>query len=288
VSDWLLASEPLVRLASFAAVLAGMALWEGLAPRRERALTRAARWPHNLALAVLNTVLVRLLFPSAAVGTALLAEARGWGLLPWLGVPAWLAPLAAVVALDFAIYLQHRVFHAVPLLWRVHRVHHADLDLDVTSGARFHPIEILLSMAIKLALVVALGAPAVAVLLFEVLLNATAMFNHANARLPAGLDRALRLVVVTPDMHRVHHSVRREEADSNFGFNLPWWDRLLGTYRAEPAGGHRGMTLGLAALRDPTGCSRLDRLLALPWVRLDEGAGPPATRACARPADGGG
>ena len=189
--------------------------------------------------------------PTTAVGLALVAEARGWGLVHALGLPMWASVPLAVVALDLAIYLQHVLFHAVPALWRLHRVHHADLEIDVTTGARFHPIEILLSMGIKLGVVAALGAPAVAVLLFEVLLNATSMFNHSNVRMPLRLDRVLRWVVVTPDMHRVHHSIAARETNSNFGFNLPWWDRLFGTYRDQPAAGHEAMTIGIEQFRAP-------------------------------------
>jgi sterol desaturase/sphingolipid hydroxylase (fatty acid hydroxylase superfamily) len=194
----------------------------------------------------------------------MLAESRGWGLFHLLDTPLWLSLVVSVAALDFAIYLQHRLFHAVPLLWRLHRMHHADLEIDVTTGARFHPIEILLSMIIKLGVVIALGAPAAAVLMFEVLLNATSMFNHGNVRLPLAADRLLRWVVVTPDMHRVHHSILPRETNSNFGFNLPWWDRLLGTYRPQPEAGHDGMTIGLDIFRDVREL-RLDRLLLQPF-----------------------
>ena len=197
-----------------------------------------------------DTLLVRILFPTTAVGLALLAEARGFGLFNVVALPAWVAVVASVVILDLAIYLQHVLFHAVPALWRLHRMHHADLEFDVTTGLRFHPIEILLSMLIKFAVVAALGAPALAVLIFEVLLNATSMFNHGNVRIPAGLDRVLRWLVVTPDMHRVHHSILSRETNSNFGFNLPWWDRLFGTYRAQPAAGHEAMTIGIEQFRD--------------------------------------
>lgn len=243
-----------------------MAAWEVLAPRRRQAIGRGVRWTNNIALVALDTLLVRLAFPMAAVGAALWAEGAGWGLFHWLGVPWWLAVPLAVLLLDLAIYTQHVVFHAVPALWRLHRVHHADLEFDVTTGLRFHPLEILLSMAIKIALVVALGAPAVAVLIFEVLLNATSQFNHGNVRLPAPVDRALRRIVVTPDMHRVHHSVVRAETDSNYGFCLSWWDRLFGTYRAEPAAGHDGMTIGLEEFRTPRDLW-LDRLLLQPFAR---------------------
>ena len=213
---------------------------------------------------VLNTVVLRLLFPAAALGMAWYAQEHGWGLFNAVQVPAALAVAATVVALDFLIYLQHVMFHAVPALWRLHRMHHADLDFDVTTGARFHPIEIALSMGIKLAAVVVLGAPPVAVVIFEVILNATAMFNHGNLRLPLAVDRVLRLVVVTPDMHRVHHSVIPAETNSNFGFSLPWWDRLLGTYRAHPAAGHEAMTIGIEQFRE-AGDLRLDRMLVQPF-----------------------
>ena len=262
--DILLGHEPLIRLSVFAGIFAAMAAWEVLAPRREQKLARGTRWPSNIGIVVLDTVLVRLLVPTTAVGLALVAEARGWGLMHALGLPMWASVPLAIVALDLAIYLQHVLFHAVPALWRLHRVHHADLEIDVTTGARFHPIEILLSMGIKLGVVAALGAPAVAVLLFEVLLNATSMFNHSNVRMPLRLDRVLRWVVVTPDMHRVHHSIAARETNSNFGFNLPWWDRLFGTYRDQPAAGHEGMTIGIEQFRAPAE-QRLDRMLTQPF-----------------------
>jgi sterol desaturase/sphingolipid hydroxylase (fatty acid hydroxylase superfamily) len=212
----------------------------------------------------LNTALVRVLLPTTAVGLALVAQKRGWGLLNNLPVPPWVAVVASVVLLDLAIYLQHVMFHAMPALWRVHRMHHTDLDFDVTTGARFHPIEIVLSMLIKFGVVVALGASALSVLIFEVLLNATSMFNHGNVHLPEKLDRYLRWLVVTPDMHRVHHSVVIVETNSNFGFNLPWWDRLLGTYRDQPAAGHEGMTIGIAQFREVRELW-LDRMLLQPF-----------------------
>lgn len=268
----LLAHEPLIRLAIFAGILALMAGLEAWLPRRQRSAGRWLRWPSNLGVVVVDSVVVRLVFPTAAVGLALALEGRGVGLLPWLGVPQPLAILLAVVLLDLAIYLQHVMFHAVPALWRLHRMHHADLDFDVTTGLRFHPVEILLSMVIKLMVVVALGAPAVAVLIFEVLLNAIAMFNHANLRLPERLDRLLRVVLVTPDMHRVHHSVVPRETNSNFGFNLAVWDRIFGTYRAQPAAGHEAMTIGIEQFRDPREL-RLDRMLTQP-LREDDRAYP--------------
>ncbi len=261
----ILDNEPVIRLGFFAGVLILVAAWEAARPRRARSLSRWLRWPSNFAIVAFNTIVLRLLFPAAATGMAWLAQERGWGLFNNLEVPAALAIVASVIVLDLFIYLQHVMFHAVPALWRLHRMHHADLDFDVTTGARFHPIEIVLSMAIKLAAVAVLGAPAVAVVIFEVLLNATAMFNHGNLRLPEGVDRFLRLVVVTPDMHRVHHSIVPAEANSNFGFNLPWWDRLLGTYRAQPAAGHEAMTIGIEQFRTPKDL-RLDRLLVQPFL----------------------
>jgi sterol desaturase/sphingolipid hydroxylase (fatty acid hydroxylase superfamily) len=258
-------SESVVRIGCFGGILAAMALWELLAPRRRLTMGRPIRWASNLGLVAVDTVAVRLLIPLGAVGVAMQAQARGWGLFHNMDLPEWLAVVLAVVALDGVIYFQHLLFHAVPVLWRLHMVHHADLDFDVTTGVRFHPLEILLSLGIKATAVVLLGAPALAVLLFEVILNATSLFGHGNVRLPAWLDRLLRLVVVTPEMHRVHHSVRARETNSNFGFNLPWWDYLFGTYRAQPADGHEGMTIGLEQFRDER-VERLHWMLLLPLV----------------------
>jgi sterol desaturase/sphingolipid hydroxylase (fatty acid hydroxylase superfamily) len=257
--------EPVIRLSVFAVVLVAMALLERGFPRRPQRLSWR-RWPSNLGLVALSSGLLRLLAPAGAVGVALWAESRGLGLFPALGLPFWVAAPLAVVLLDLLIYAQHRVFHAVPLLWRLHRVHHADPELDASSGLRFHPVEILLSLGIKAAAVVALGAPPEAVLAFEVLLNATSMFNHANVAIPGWLDRPLRWVLVTPDMHRVHHSEIREETDSDFGFCLSWWDRLFGTYRAEPRLGQLGMVIGIEGWRADDE-QRLDRLLAQPFRR---------------------
>lgn len=258
-------SEEGLRLSCFAAVLVVMALWEALAPRRRTVTSKSRRWFSNLTLVCLNTLLVRLVLPLGAVGTAMLAQERGWGFFHALNFPDWLAVTLSVIALDLVIYLQHVIFHAVPLLWRLHMVHHADLDIDVTTGIRFHSLEILLSLVIKLAAIVLLGAPALAVLFFEILLNATSMFSHGNVRLPRALDRLLRLVLVTPDMHRVHHSALVTETNSNFGFNLPWWDFLFGTYRGQPAAGHEGMTIGLAQLQDER-VEHLAWMLALPFL----------------------
>lgn len=263
MSETILAAEPTIRLAAFLSVLVAMALWEVAAPRRRREIPRVIRWTNNLALVVLDTAILRLTFPIIAVGLAVMAEDRGWGLFNNINVPFWLAIVVSMLLLDLAIYLQHVMFHAIPGLWRLHRMHHADLDFDATTGLRFHPVEILISMGIKLAVVAALGPPAVAVLLFEVILNATALFNHANIDLPRPVDRVLRLIVVTPDMHRVHHSVDPRETNSNYGFNLPWWDRLLGTYIAQPAKGHEGMEIGIEQFRTPRDLW-LDRMLIQP------------------------
>jgi sterol desaturase/sphingolipid hydroxylase (fatty acid hydroxylase superfamily) len=257
--------EAAIRLGFFIGIFAVMALWEVLAPRRVLTVGKAIRWANNLGLVVLNTLLLRLLFPAAAVGIAILAADNGWGLLNHFQAPAWLAIPVAVVALDFVVWLQHVMVHAIPALWRLHRVHHADPDYDVTTGSRFHPLEIILSMLIKFAAIVLLGPPVVAVFIFEVLLNATAMFNHGNVRLPAKLDRFLRWFVVTPDMHRVHHSIEDDETNSNFGFNLPWWDRLFGTYRDQPRGGHAGMTIGIRGYNQPRDVSWLPGMIVLPF-----------------------
>ncbi len=262
-SQDLLVYEWAIRFAAFGAVIAAMALWELAAPKRRLTLARGARWPGNLGVVVLDTLIVRILFPTAAVGFALVCEARGWGLFNLVALPWGLAMLLSVLLLDLAIYAQHVLFHAMPALWRLHRMHHADLDIDVTTGVRFHPAEIVLSLLIKLAVVALIGAPAVAVLIFEVLLNATSMFNHANVAMPPAVDRIVRLLVVTPDMHRVHHSILRRETNSNFGFNFPWWDRLFGTYRAQPKEGHQAMTIGIENFRDPSEL-RLDRMLLQP------------------------
>jgi sterol desaturase/sphingolipid hydroxylase (fatty acid hydroxylase superfamily) len=258
--------EAPIRLGFFFGIFAAMALWELLAPRRALTESKALRWASNLSVVVLNTVLLRLLFPAAAVGVALFAREQGWGLFNYFEAPYGIAILASIVALDLAIYLQHVMFHAVPALWRLHRMHHADLDFDVTTGARFHPFEIILSMLIKFAVIVVLGAPALAVVAFEVVLNATAMFNHSNVRIPRGLDWVLRWLVVTPDMHRVHHSIEHDEANSNFGFNLSWWDRLLGIYRDQSRAGHEIMIIGIDTFRDTKRCDTLWGMLVLPFV----------------------
>lgn len=278
-----------LRVGVFALVFAAMSLLEHALPRRARERSRLARWPTNLAIVGLGIAAVSLLaalgrmlaLPLVAVAAAAFAEARGLGLLNLLAWPSWLEFLLAVVVLDFAIWLQHVLSHKVAVLWRFHRMHHADPEFDVTTALRFHPAEIALSMLYKVAWVLALGPSVAAVLAFEVLLNACAMFNHGNVRLPAGLDRFLRLAVVTPDMHRVHHSIHQREHDTNYGFNLSIWDRLLGTYTISPSGGHEGMKIGLPDYRDeaPT---RLMWCLGLPFQR-GRHAGNPAGRREATP-----
>ena len=258
--------ETAIRAGFFALVFLVVALFERLSPRRELTLARRSRWTANLALIGIDVLALRLLLPAAAVGAAIFAREHGLGALNQLELPGIAAFVLAILLLDLSIYLQHLLMHRVPILWRLHRVHHADLDFDVTTGARFHTVEILLSMLIKFAVILLLGPPAVAVVVFEVVLNATAMFNHGNVRLPQGLDRLLRLVVVTPDMHRVHHSVEDDETNSNFGFNLPWWDYLFGTYRAQPRGGHEAMTIGIRTFRADRWCSWLPGMLAIPFV----------------------
>ncbi len=266
-NGWL-QTEVLVRLGVFVSVFALMAFWEVFAPRRQPVIPRSRRWPSNIGIVVLNTVLLRLLLPVTAVGVAMLAQQYQWGVLHHVTLPGWAQVAVAFVLLDLAIYLQHRLFHIVPMFWRLHRMHHADTEFDLTNGLRFHPLEIGLSMLLKFAAIMLIGAPALAVLVFEVVLNATSIFNHANARLPLSLDRRLRWILVTPDMHRVHHSVHRQETDSNFGFNLPWWDRLFRTYRAQPQDGHIAMQIGLHEFRNPKWL-RLDRLLSQPWATSD-------------------
>ena len=259
-----LSYEPTIRLGTFVVVLVLLAAGEALMPRRNRAVTRRWRWPTNITVVVLNTVLVRTALPVTAVGMAVIAEQRGWGLLHAIGpLPTLLTVCVAVFLLDLAIYLQHVLFHAVPVLWRLHRMHHADIDVDVTTGSRFHPGEILLSMLVKFASIGALGASPLAVLSFEVLLNTGSMFDHANVRIPLVADRVLRLFVVTPDMHRVHHSAVPVETNTNFGFTFPWWDYLCGTYRAQPTAGHEAMTVGLMSFRDRK-YLRLDKTLLQP------------------------
>jgi sterol desaturase/sphingolipid hydroxylase (fatty acid hydroxylase superfamily) len=254
--------EPVMRFSIFLGVFTSMALWEFFRPRRSLPYPRSQRWVTNLGLVFLNTALVRITVAGAAYAAAVFAAEQRVGVLHWMTSPSWAAAGVTVLVLDFAIYLQHVMFHAVPALWRLHRVHHADLGFDVTTGLRFHPIEIVLSLGFKMAVVVLLGATPWAVVAFEILLNASSVFNHGNVAMPESLDHWLRWLLVTPDMHRVHHSTRVVETNSNFGFSVSWWDRLCGTYRAAPALGHTGMEIGLSDYRTPL---NLGQLLLLPF-----------------------
>jgi sterol desaturase/sphingolipid hydroxylase (fatty acid hydroxylase superfamily) len=252
-------NEAVNRLVFFVGIFALIAIWERMSPRRSMTTSKKVRWISNLGITFLNPLVVQLLFPILAADMALKAQEGGWGFLNNVDLPFWLKLVIGIVVLDLVIYLQHVIFHAIPILWRLHMMHHADLDYDLTTGLRFHPIEIILSMGIKLTVVAALGPPALAVLIFEILLTGMAMFNHGNILLPSKIDEMLRYFVVTPDMHRVHHSVIIRESNSNYGFNLSWWDRLFGTYCAQPAKGHEGMTIGLSQFREP-------KKLTLPWL----------------------
>jgi sterol desaturase/sphingolipid hydroxylase (fatty acid hydroxylase superfamily) len=268
----LIGNEPAIRLGIFASAFVLIALLELALPRRAPDAPRTVRRANNVGLAVVNILLVRGLFPFAAVGIAILANERGAGVLNAFPVPYPLAVILSLLALDLMMYLMHLMFHAAPALWRVHRVHHADVDFDVTTGVRFHPVQAVLSVPIKFAVVFALGPPVLAVLLFEAAFNAVLLFSHANVRIPTAVDRALRWFIVTPDMRRLHHSIDAAETNSNFGFTLTWWDRLFGTYRAEPAAGHERMTIGVDQFRAPRD-SWLDRLLLQP-LRDDLGSYP--------------
>lgn len=251
--------EMIIRLSFFLGIFALMATWEAVIPRRILTISKITRWINNLSIAFLDTLTLRLLLPMGVLGMAIWTYEQGWGFFNYWKVPYGLAVLGSVVVLDLVVYLQHVLFHAVPVLWRLHRVHHTDLDFDVTTGIRFHPVEMVLSTGIKLVVVSVVGCPALAVVLFEVLLNIMALFNHSNVRIPFYMDRILRVFVVTPDMHRVHHSVLRHERNRNFGFNLSWWDYLFGTYCDQPSEGHEKMALGLPEFRDA-------RYLTLPWM----------------------
>ena len=266
IEKFVLDSEALLRLSCFGAIFLVMMLWEIVAPRRALSVSKLQRWTHNIALLLVNSVVLRLLFPAAAVGIAYAVNNSGWGLFNQLELPFWFEVIAAVLLLDLAIYLQHLLMHQLPLLWRLHRVHHADLDIDMTTGSRFHTIEIVFSMLVKWLVIFLLGPALLAVLIFETLLNGMAVFNHANVSLPLKLDRLLRLLLITPDVHRVHHSILRHETNSNYGFNLSIWDRAFGTYIDQPEKGHSAMTIGIPEFRDPEQVDRLPGMLTLPFV----------------------
>jgi sterol desaturase/sphingolipid hydroxylase (fatty acid hydroxylase superfamily) len=265
MNSLLLSHEPLVHFGLFFGILILMAMWEILAPRRHLQTSKSMRWVSNLGIVFIDTLALRLLLSFSAIDIAILAGKEGWGFLNNVSLSNWLKVTIVVVVLDLATYLQHAVFHGLPILWRLHMLHHSDLDFDVTTGIRFHPVEVLLSMGIKVMVVFLVGISALGVLIFEVLLNGTSLFNHDNVRLGASIDRVLRLFVVTPDMHRVHHSVIIRETNNNFWSNLPWWDRLFGTYKDQPAAGHVEMTFGLSHFRDPKELT-LPRLIVLPFI----------------------
>jgi sterol desaturase/sphingolipid hydroxylase (fatty acid hydroxylase superfamily) len=254
--------EITLRLAFSLGTFGAVASWEYALPRRELSETRRQRWPANLGLGLLNAILLRLLAGGLVVSAAAFAAYRGVGLTHWVALPVWAGWMVTIVGLDFAVYLQHVLFHAVPVLWRVHRVHHADLGFDTTTGLRFHPIETLISAGLKAAVVVMLGGLAWAVVAFEILLNASSLFNHGNAFIPPSVDRWLRWLIVTPDMHRIHHSSQVAETNSNFGFSFSFWDRLCGTYRREPGLGQLGLEIGLSEYRR---LLNLRQLLLLPF-----------------------
>jgi sterol desaturase/sphingolipid hydroxylase (fatty acid hydroxylase superfamily) len=257
--------EPAIRLGFFFGILVAMFLWELMSPRRPLTTPKKARWISNLGLVLIDSIVARLVFPTTLVGIALLARQQGWGLFNQVELSTLSKIIFSVLILDLAIYLQHVMFHSVPLLWRLHMVHHSDMDIDVSTGIRFHPIEILLSMGIKTVVVVLTGAPPASVLIFEIILNGTSMFNHGNVGYSQRIDPFLRLLVVTPEMHRVHHSTIRWETNSNLGFSFPWWDRLFGTYRPQPAKGHLEMTIGLDQYKEPQRLTLL-WLIALPFI----------------------
>jgi len=266
LDQWLVENEASIRMSFFFGIFIIMAIWEISRPRRVLTVSKIARWSNNLGLVFLNSFIIRLLFPAAAVGVAVFAAENGWGLFNYYQLPFIIAFILSIIAMDFIIYLQHVLVHAVPALWRLHRVHHADVDYDVTTGARFHPIEIIISMLIKFAAIIVLGAPVVAVIVFEIVLNAMAMFNHSNIKLPQHIDASLRRFIVTPDMHRVHHSEEDDEANSNFGFNLSIWDRIFGTYKAQPRAGHEDMIIGIRNYRDNKQVVWISGLLTLPFI----------------------
>lgn len=268
-SAFVLAYEPTIRLSVFIGLFVIFAWSEWLRPRRPLTVPKSTRWFTNIAIVVIDSALVRILFPAAAVGIAFWAQGEGYGLFNMISVPVWVAGLASIILLDFAVWLSHLLSHKIPIIWRLHRMHHSDRDFDVSTAIRFHPIEIIVSMIYKVAWVIALGAPAWSVILFEIILNGVAMFNHSNTKLPLAVDRILRLIIVTPDMHRVHHSTNPDETDSNYGFNFPFWDRLFGTYIDQPELGHDEMEIGLAAWRDERP-NRLGWSLSVPFLPYEK------------------
>ncbi|MGM0427048.1 MAG: sterol desaturase family protein [Thermodesulfobacteriota bacterium] len=275
MTEFVTANEAAIRTAFFVGIFLAVALVELMVPRRPLTTSKKTRWFGNIGIVFIDTFILRLLAPAGAVGVSVWIGHQGWGLMNAIDLSLWLEVVITVIVLDFVVYMQHVMFHAVPILWRLHMMHHADLDLDLTTGTRFHPLEIIISLGIKAGAIIVLGAPPVGVIIFEIVLNGTAMFNHGNFFIPLGVDRFLRLLVVTPDMHRVHHSVFPFETNSNFGFNLPWWDRICGTYRSQPRKGHKEMTIGLNQFRE---ASRL----TLPWLLILPFTGKGGTYAIGR------
>ncbi|NUN66574.1 sterol desaturase family protein [Pseudanabaena biceps] len=260
-------NELLIRFGCFSSTLLIMAVWEMIAPRRKLLVSKKLRWLSNIGILILDTLILRAIFPLAAVGAAAIADQQNWGLFNFISLPYWQSVLLSVISLDLMIYCQHVMFHKLPILWQLHKVHHADRDFDLTTGLRFHPLEILLSMAIKITGITLLGAPVIAVMIFEILLNSTALFNHSNINLSLKFDHILRWAVVTPDMHRIHHSVIPQETNSNFGFNIPWWDYLFGTYRDSPVMGHEDMEIGLSEYQQTLRVEQLPWMLILPFLK---------------------
>jgi sterol desaturase/sphingolipid hydroxylase (fatty acid hydroxylase superfamily) len=265
IDSFITTYEKEIRVGFFFSMIAIIGVWELLAPKRTLSASKTVRWANNLALVFLNSFMVRLVFPMAAVGVAVAAQENQWGLLNNIEIPIWLATVLTIIIMDLVIYTQHVMAHAIPLLWRFHRVHHADPDYDLTTGSRFHTVEICLSTGIKFCTILLLGPAAFAVVIFEVILSATAMFNHGNIHLSKNIDRVLRLILVTPDMHRVHHSTEDDETNSNFGFSLPWWDRLFGTYRNQPRGGHEAMEIGIRSYQSEKEITWISGMITLPF-----------------------
>lgn len=265
INAFILENAMALRLSFFLGIFVLIALWEVRKPKRLLQIKKSIRWFNNLSLIALNSSVLHLLFPATAIGIAVFANEQGWGFFNYYDAPIILSLLVSLIALDFIIYFQHVMFHSVPVLWRLHQVHHADLDYDVTTGTRFHPVEMILSMLIKAISIMLLGAPVIAVILFEIILNAAAMFNHGNIHISKKYDRLLRWLIVTPDMHRIHHSANDDETNSNFGFNLPWWDRLFGTYLENPKKDHRDMLIGLCEYRDTQQTTWLNGILSMPF-----------------------
>jgi len=265
MNDLIINNELVIRLSFLFGIFTVMALWEIATPKRPLTVSKPLRWANNIGLVILNNVLLRLLFPAAVAGMAVFTQQQGWGILNYYEVPFWAATVISLIALDFFIYLQHVMFHAVPILWRVHRVHQADLDFDITTWGRFHPFEIILLMLLKFAVIIILGPPVLAVILFEIILIVTAMFIHGNVSIPRPVDRIIRWLIVTPDMHRVHHSAEVDETNSNFSINLSIWDRLFGTYLDQPQYNHQGMTIGLCTFREIDQCEKLPGILSMPF-----------------------